>query len=270
LEQLHQGFATSVSERVGAQRAELMELVAAAAEEAGQQRRRLNVIMRGMPMHEWETTQQLVQRISELLGGAAVTVVAADRIGKLRRGGHPPPVRVTLQSIQLVHAAYKVRSEGIRIGPDLSPAQRQRRRDLSPAWEALRELGLDPRFRGGVLTYVSPQGGQRREWNDTTPPTAAAFGSDPDSTPWRQAPDGHPSAKVTARQLSYMSAPVEVLDTFRYLGVDLHSTAQFAVSSADRAASAQRAALELHNRCRDLRLHDPTLNMHLFDARVIP
>ena len=79
-----------------------------------------------------------------------------------------------------------------------------------------------------------------------------------------------PRGKVSAPQLSYMSAPIEVLDTFRYLGVDLHSTARFAVSSADRAASAQRAALALHNRCRDLRLHDPTLNMHLFDALVRP
>jgi len=72
--------------------------------------------------------------------------------------------------MQQVHAAYKVRSEGIRIGPDLTPAQRQRRRDLSPAWEALREMGLDPRFRGGVLTYVPPQGGPaaRMERHHTT------------------------------------------------------------------------------------------------------
>jgi len=53
-----------------------------------------------------------------------------------------------------------------------------------------------------VLTYVPPQGGQRREWNDTTPPTAAAFGSDPDSTPWRQAPDGHATAPLRADPLS--------------------------------------------------------------------
>ena len=47
-----------------------------------------------------------------------------------------------------------------------------------------------------------------------------------------------------------MSAPIEMLHTFRYLGVDLHSTAQITVSSADRAAPAQHAALALHNRCR--------------------
>lgn len=75
---------------------------------------------------------------------------------------------------------------------------------------------------------------------------------------------------VAAPQLTYMSAPIEVLDTFRYLGVDLHSTQPFAASGVERAASAHRAALALHNRCRDLRLHDPALLTHLFDALVRP
>jgi hypothetical protein len=79
-----------------------------------------------------------------------------------------------------------------------------------------------------------------------------------------------PRSKVTSPQLTYMSASIEVLDSFRYLGVDLHSTARFAASGMDRAASAQRAALALHNRCRDLRLHDPALNIHLWDALVRP
>ena len=65
-----------------------------------------------------------------------------------------------------------------------------------------------------------------------------------------------------------MSDPIEVLDSFRYLGVDLHSTQQFAAAAADRAAAAQRAAFALHNRCHDLRLHDPALMLHLFDALV--
>jgi hypothetical protein len=76
--------------------------------------------------------------------------------------------------------------------------------------------------------------------------------------------------KVTAPELTYLAAPIEVLDTFRYLGVDLHSTKRFATASTDRAASAQRAALALCNRCEDLRLHDPALLTHLFDALVRP
>ena len=76
--------------------------------------------------------------------------------------------------------------------------------------------------------------------------------------------------KVDSPLLTYMAAPIEVLDTFRYLGVDLHSTQRFAAAGADRAAAAHRAALALHNRCRTLRLHDPALVMHLFDALVRP
>lgn len=78
------------------------------------------------------------------------------------------------------------------------------------------------------------------------------------------------SRLAVAPQLTYLSAPIEVLDTFRYLGVDLHSTQTFAAGGADRAASAQRAALALQGRCRALCLHDPALLMHLFDALVRP
>ena len=79
-----------------------------------------------------------------------------------------------------------------------------------------------------------------------------------------------PRSKVPPPHITYMSDPIEVLDSFRYLGVDLHSTQQFAVAAADRAAAAQRAAFALHNRCHDLRLPDPALMLHLFDALVRP
>ena len=79
-----------------------------------------------------------------------------------------------------------------------------------------------------------------------------------------------PRSRVTPPHLTYMSDPIEVLDSFRYLGVDLHSTQQFAAAAADRAAAAQRAAYALQNRCHDLRLHDPALVLHLFDALVRP
>lgn len=67
-----------------------------------------------------------------------------------------------------------------------------------------------------------------------------------------------------------MSAPIEVLDSFRYLGVEVSSMHQFAAAGADRASAAQRALLALQNRCHDLRLHDPALLLHLFDALVRP
>lgn len=79
-----------------------------------------------------------------------------------------------------------------------------------------------------------------------------------------------PRSKVPPPQLTYMADPIEVLASFRYLGVDMHSTQPFAAAAADRAAAAQRAAFALHNRCHDLGLHDPALMLHLFDALVRP
>jgi hypothetical protein len=70
--------------------------------------------------------------------------------------------------------------------------------------------------------------------------------------------------------LTYMHAPIEVLDSFTYLGVDISSRSSFAAASIGRAASAQRAALALQHRCHDLSLHDPALQLHLFDALVRP
>jgi len=49
--------------------------------------------------------------------------------------------------------------------------------------------------------------------------------------------------------LTYMRAPVEVLDSFTYLVVEISSRSAFAAASIGRAASAQRAALALQHRC---------------------
>jgi hypothetical protein len=70
--------------------------------------------------------------------------------------------------------------------------------------------------------------------------------------------------------LTYMRAPIEVLDSFTYLGADISSRSAFAAASIGRAASAQRVALALQHRCHDLSLHDPALQLHLFDALVRP
>ena len=80
-----------------------------------------------------------------------------------------------------------------------------------------------------------------------------------------------PRSKVPPPHLTYMSDPIEALDSFRYLGVDLHSTQQFCAQPPPTACSpASQSAFALHNRCHDLRLHDPALMLHLFDALVRP
>lgn len=70
-------------------------------------------------------------------------------------------------------------------------------------------------------------------------------------------------------RLTYADSPVEVVDSFRYLGLDLYSTRRFAAASETRVAAAKRAALALHHRCSDLPLHDPVIRAHLFDALVV-
>jgi hypothetical protein len=79
-----------------------------------------------------------------------------------------------------------------------------------------------------------------------------------------------PQRKVPPPQLSYQSAPVEVLDSFTYLGVQLHSTQRFANAGAVRAQAARRSVLALNNRCADLRVSDPTLLLQLYEALVRP
>lgn len=75
---------------------------------------------------------------------------------------------------------------------------------------------------------------------------------------------------VTPPSLCFLSRPIEVVDEFTYLGVQLHGTQQFSFAGAARAQSARRAMLALQHRCADLRLSDPVLLLRLFDALVLP
>jgi hypothetical protein len=70
--------------------------------------------------------------------------------------------------------------------------------------------------------------------------------------------------------LMYGGANVEVVGSFRYLGVDLHATSAFASAAPLRAESAKRALLALLARCRRLRLHQPKLLLELYTLLVRP
>ena len=59
-------------------------------------------------------------------------------------------------------------------------------------------------------------------------------------------------------------------DLRSFLAQESSQVAAFVSASIGRAASAQRAALAWQHRCHDLSLHDPALQLHLFDALVRP
>lgn len=63
---------------------------------------------------------------------------------------------------------------------------------------------------------------------------------------------------------------MEVVQSFRYLGVDLHATSAFASAAPARVESGRRASLALLARCRRLRLHRPKLLLELFVLLVRP
>ena len=64
---------------------------------------------------------------------------------------------------------------------------------------------------------------------------------------------------------------MEVVQTFKYLGIVFHSTHAFSDDAGKaRAATAARAQGALHRRCYQLGITDPTLQMRLHDVLVRP
>ena len=70
--------------------------------------------------------------------------------------------------------------------------------------------------------------------------------------------------------LVYDGMPIEVVESFKYLGVDLHCTKPFADAGLPRKESGERAMLAMLSRCRELGIEDPLLQVRLFDALVQP
>ena len=77
------------------------------------------------------------------------------------------------------------------------------------------------------------------------------------------APEGVP-------EFSYEGAVVEQRPTFRYLGVQIHTTHAFCTAAAARAAAGKQAAHLLRRRMARCGLDDPVLAMQLFDEYVRP
>jgi len=62
----------------------------------------------------------------------------------------------------------------------------------------------------------------------------------------------------------------EFVDSFKYLGIDMHCTHSFSDAGLPLKESAQRTLLALLCRCRELGINDPVLQVKLSDALVHP
>ena len=75
-------------------------------------------------------------------------------------------------------------------------------------------------------------------------------------------------SQVYPLPLVYAGAPIEVVDSFRYLGLDLHCSRTLDTAGASRAEAAVRSEWALSSRCNDLGIEGPALKLHLWDALV--
>ena len=70
--------------------------------------------------------------------------------------------------------------------------------------------------------------------------------------------------------LIYDGQSIEFVESFKYLGIDMHCTQSFSNAGLPRKESAMRALPVMLRRCRELGIDDPALQVKLFDALVHP
>ena len=70
--------------------------------------------------------------------------------------------------------------------------------------------------------------------------------------------------------LLYDGKSIDFVDSFKYLGIELHCTKPFAEAGVPRKESGDRALLAMLRRCQELGIDDPLLQVRLFDALVQP
>jgi hypothetical protein len=77
-------------------------------------------------------------------------------------------------------------------------------------------------------------------------------------------------SKVYPLPLVYAGVQIEVVNSFRYLGLDLDCSKSLDTASGIRAEAAGRSEWTLSSRCRELGIQGPALKLHLWDAIVKP
>jgi hypothetical protein len=73
-----------------------------------------------------------------------------------------------------------------------------------------------------------------------------------------------------APEFTYKGTTIERVQSFRYLGLELHSTRGMAVAIDKLTAAGKKALFALHRRCNDLSITDPEVMCQLFDSLVRP
>ena len=69
---------------------------------------------------------------------------------------------------------------------------------------------------------------------------------------------------------AYKGERLAVVDSFRYLGIELHAAQPFGAAAGTLAASGRRALQAMRRRCAELGISDTHVQMQLFDALVAP
>ncbi len=71
-------------------------------------------------------------------------------------------------------------------------------------------------------------------------------------------------------KFTYRGTTIERVQSFRYLGLELHSTRGMAVAIDKLTAVGKKALFALHRRCNDPSITDPKVMCQLFDSLVRP
>jgi len=76
------------------------------------------------------------------------------------------------------------------------------------------------------------------------------------------------ACKSVCQAFEYEGEAIEQLNSFKYLGVELHNTKGMQVAIQRLAMSGKKAVFALRRRCTELHIFDPTLQCQLFDTLV--
>jgi hypothetical protein len=76
--------------------------------------------------------------------------------------------------------------------------------------------------------------------------------------------------KSMCQAFQYEGETIEQLNSFKYLGVELHRTKGMQAAIQRLAMSRKKAVFALRRRCAELCIFDPALQCQMFDALVKP